>query len=150
MTTNSTATAMSAVAKNMPSGLLSKSTNFTYTGATITASANALTVQCVKIPHGAQITGIVFESSSGAATCPTDLGIEVTTGATTLSAFASALTIGTVHQVSPLTANLPFTVSCPDSQVTQYGKVYAGITPGTATSAIEFAINVTYTMDGNA
>lgn len=139
---------MSAPVKDMPSGLLSKSTDFTYTGATITASANALTVQLVKVPHGAHITGITAEISSGAASCPTDLGIEVTSGATTLSAFASALTIGTVHQTN-LAAKLPYKVSCPDTQATQYGKVYAACTPGTATSAIQIAVNVTYTMDGN-
>lgn len=148
MTTNKTATAMSAVVKSLPSGLLQKSSDFTYSGATITASANALTVQMVKIPHGANIVGIDFAASSGAATCPCDVGIEVTSGATTLSAFASQLTIGSVHRVSPL--KLPFLVSCPDSQVTQYAKVYVGATPGTATSAIELAINVEYTMDGNA
>ena len=150
MTTNTTSTAMSAVVKSMPSGLQSKGVSYAYSGTDITASANALTVQLVKIPHGAQITDIVYVSSSGAATCPTDLGIEVTSGATAISAFASQLTIGSVHQVSPLVGPLPYLVSCPDSQVTQYAKIYAGLTPGTATSSIQLAINVTYTMDGNA
>lgn len=151
MTTNATATAMSAAPITAPhTGLISKATDFTYTGATITASANALTVQMVKVPHGAQITEIVYQGSSGAASCPVDIGIEVTSGATTISRFASQVTIGSAYTVTPIGGALPFTVSCPDSQVTRYAKVYCGATPGTATSAIEVALNVVYTMGGNA
>lgn len=150
MTTQATATAFSKVAKDMPSGLLSKAATYTYAGATITASANALHVNMLKVPHGAQITDVVYECSTGAATCLVDIGLEVTSGATNLSAIASQLTAGVVHQVSPLASNLPYLISCPDTQVTRFAKVILGATPGTATSAIELAINVTYTMDGNA
>lgn len=150
MTTNSTATAMSAaVLVGMPTGISSKATDFTYTGAVITASANALTVQMVKVPHGATIVGIDYQGSSGSDSCPVDIGIEVTSGATSMSRFATAVTIGSAYRVTPLGGKLPFTVSCPDAQATRYGKVYCGATPGTATSAIELAINVFYTFQGN-
>mgnify|MGYP003629466166 CR=1 FL=1 len=151
MTTNATATAMSAAPiVSMPTGIISKSTDFTYTGAVITASANALTVQMAKVPHGATIVGLNYQGSSGAATCPVDIGIEVTSGATSMSRFASAVTIGSAYVVTPLGGGIPFTVSCPDSQVTRYAKVYCGATPGTATSAIQMALTVFYTFQGNA
>jgi len=151
MTTNSTATAMSAAGEvNMPSGLISKSTNFTFSGTDITASANALTVQMLKVPHGADIVSIHYQGSSGAASCPVDIGIEVTSGATTMSRFASQVTIGSAYIVTPLGGQLPFTVSCPDSQVTRYAKMYVGATPGTATSSIQVAMTVFYTFQGNA
>lgn len=151
MTTNTTATAASAsVIVNMPTGLITKSTNYTYSGTDITASANALTVYMMKVPTGSQIVEIEFKSSSGAATMPVDIGIEVTTGQTAMSRFASQVAAGTTYFVTPLGGVLPFTVSCPDSQVTQYGKVYCGVTPGTATSSIQLAMTVFYTFQGNA
>jgi len=151
MTTNTTATAASAsVIVNMPTGLITKSTNYTYSGADITASANALTVYMMKVPTGSQIVEIEYRGSSGAATMPVDIGIEVTTGATTLSRFASQVTLGTTYFVTPIGGQLPFTVSCPDSQATQYAKMYCGVTPGTATSSIHLAMTVFYTFQGNA
>src|SRR3990167_1951619 len=151
MTTNTTATAMSASPiSNMPTGLITKSTNYSFSGTDITASANALTVQMVKVPHGAQIVSIIYQGTSGAATCPVYIGIEVTTGATNLSAFAAAVTIGAAFTVTPIGGVLPYTVSCPDSQATRYGKVYCAATPGTATSSIQMALTVFYTFQGNA
>ncbi len=151
MTTNTTATAASAsVIVNMPTGLITKSTNYTYSGSDITASANALTVYMMKVPTGSQIVEIEFKSSSGAATMPVDIGIEVTSGQTAMSRFASQVTTGATYFVTPLGGQLPFTVSCPDSQVTQYGKMYCGVTPGTATSSIQLAMTVFYTFQGNA
>lgn len=151
MTTNVTATAASAeIQVNMPTGLISKSTNYTYSGTDITASANALTVYMMRIPNRCQIVGIEYQGSSGAASCPAEIGIEVTTGATTLSRFATAITIGSAYLVTPLGGQLPFTVSCPDSQATQYAKMYVGLTPGTATSSIQVAMTVFYTYQGNA
>ena len=118
---------------------------FTYTGATITASANALVVDMCKIPHGAYIHSIVEAHSSGADTCPVDIGIEVTSGIVSLSAFASQVTKAISNVVSPL--KLPFLVSCPDTQSTQYAKIKLGVSPGTATSAIQLAITVNYSFD---
>lgn len=150
MTTNVTATAASAsVLVNMPTGLITKSTNYSYSGADITASANALTVYMMRIPHGADIVEIEYKASSGAASCPADIGIEVTSGATTMSRFATGVTIGSAYLVTPLGGQLPFRVSCPDSQVTQYAKMYVGLTPGTATSSIQVAMTVFYTYQGN-
>jgi len=150
MTTNVTATAMSAaVIVATTNTVTTKSTNYTYSGADITASANALTVQMLKVPHGATIVGMVYQGSCGAATMPVDIGIEVTSGATAMSQFASQVTAGAAFVVSALNDKLPFTVSCPDSQVTQYAKVYCGVTPGTATSSIQVALTVSYTFQGN-
>lgn len=151
MTTNVTATAATAsYLVNMPTGLITKSTNYTYSGTDITASANALTVYMMRVPHASQIVEIEYRGSSGAASCPAEIGIEVTTGATTMSRFATAVTIGSAFFVTPIGGQLPFTVSCPDSQVTRYGKMYVGLTPGTATSSIQVAMTVFYTFQGNA
>ena len=150
MTTNKTATAMSApIITSFPTGIVSKSTDYTFTGTDITASANALTVQMVKVPHGATIVAIDYQGSAASASCPVDIGIEVTSGATTMSRFASQVTIGAAYRVTPMGGRLPFTVSCSDSQATQYGKVYCAATPGTATGDIELALTVYYTNQGN-
>lgn len=151
MTTNATATAASAsVIVNMPTGIITKSTNFTYSGADITASANALTVYMMKIPTGSQIIEIEYKGSSAATLMPVDIGIEVTSGQTAISRFASQVASGAVYFVTPLGGQLPFTVSCPDSQLTQYGKMYVGVTPSTLTSSIQVAMTVFYTFQGNA
>jgi hypothetical protein len=81
---------------------------------------------------------------------PVDIGIEVTSGQTTLSRFASQVPSGSTYFVTPLGGQLPFTVSCPDSQLTQYGKMYVGVTPSTLTSSIQVAMTVFYTFQGNA
>lgn len=151
MTTNATATAASAsVVVNMPTGLITKSTNYTYSGADITASANALTVYMMKVPHGAQIVEIEYQGSSAATLMPVDIGIEVTSGQTAISRFASQVAAGSTYFVTPLGGQLPFTVSCPDSQLTRYGKMYVGVTPSTLTSSIQLAMTVFYTFQGNA
>ena len=151
MTTNATATAASAsIIVNMPTGITTKSTNYTYSGSDITASANALTVYMMKVPTGSQIVEIEYKGSTGATLMPVDIGIEVTSGATTLSRFASQVAAGAVYFVTPLGGQLPFTVSCPDSQLTKYGKMYLGVTPSTLTSEIQLAMTVFYTFQGNA
>ncbi len=151
MTTNVTATAASAsVIVNMPTGLISKSTNYTYSGSDITSSANALTVFMMKIPTHSQIVEIEFNASSAATTMAVDIGIEVTSNSTEISKFASAVPQGAAYFVTPLGGQLPFTVSCPDSQATQYAKMYIGATPSTLTSSMQFAMTVFYTFQGNA
>ncbi|MES1989058.1 MAG: hypothetical protein V4440_13710 [Pseudomonadota bacterium] len=151
MTTNVTATAASAsVIVNMPTGLITKSTNYSYSGADITASANALTVYMMKVPTGAQIVEIEYKGSSAATLMAADIGIEVTSGQTAISRFASQVAQGATYFVTPIGGQLPFTVSCPDSQITQYGKMYVGLTPSTLTSSIQVAMTVFYTFQGNA
>ncbi len=151
MTTNKTATAASAsVLVNMPTGLISKSTNYTYSGNDITSSANALTVYMMKIPTGSQIIEIEYNGTSAATLMAVDIGIEVTSGQTTLSRFASQVPQGATYFVTPIGGQLPFTVSCPDSQLTQYGKMFIGATPSTLTSSMQFAMTVFYTFQGNA
>ena len=151
MTTHVTSTAAtSPVIVNMPFGTTTKSVSYVYSGATITASANALTVYMMNIPTGAQIVEIEYRGSCGAATMPVDIGIEVTSGQTAISQFASQVAQNTTYFVTPISGVLPFTVSCPDSQVTRYAKMIVGVTPGTATSAIHVAMTVFYTMSGFA
>lgn len=151
MTTRVTTTAAtSPVQVNMPTGLITKSVSYSYGGADITASANALIVYAMNIPTGSQIVEIEYRGSSGAATMPVDIGIEVTSGATTLSAFASQVPMNTTYFVTPISGVLPFTVSCPDSQATRYAKMLLGVTVGTATSSINLAMTVFYTFQGNA
>src|SRR5687768_14845413 len=93
MTTTRTSTAMASVARDLPSGTIARSVHFNNTDTTdITASANALRVQFCKIPNGASIMYLSEAHSSGAATCPADIGIK--DSVLSLSAFMSQVTQG--------------------------------------------------------
>jgi len=144
MTTTRTATAMSTVARDMPSGTIARSVRFNNTNTTdITASANAVRVQFCRIPNGASICYLSEAHSTGAATATVDMGIK--DQVLTLSAFMSQVTQGQNNVASAL--KLPYIVSITDTQATQYAYLVAGLTLGTATSSFEFALNVIYTMN---
>lgn len=143
MTTTVTSTAMSKVARDMPSGTIARSVVYSYSGADITASANALQVQLCKIPNGASIMYLAESHSSGAASCPVDLGIK--DEVLSLSRFMSQVTQGANNVAA--TMKLPYVVSITDTQATQYAYLIAGATPGTATSSFEIKVNTIYTMD---
>lgn len=114
-----------------------------YNSGATTISPSATTIFLAKIPHGAVITEIVDYHTSGAATCPMDIGIEV--GSTnSLSAFATAATQGAVTRAA---LGVPYVVSCSNDAVTQYGIVKGTVTPGTATASVKINLTVFYTMD---
>ncbi len=142
MTTTRTATAMSLVARDMPSGTIARSVYFNNTDTTdFTASANAVRVQYCKVPNGASITYLQEWHSSGANTCLADIGIK--DQVLTLSAFMSQVTQGQAN----FAAKLPYVVSITDTQATQYGYIVGGFTLGTASSSFETRLNVIYTMN---
>jgi hypothetical protein len=142
MTTTYTATAMSAVSRNMPSGTVARSAYFNNTNTTdITASANALRVQFFRIPNQASIMYLQEWHSCGANTCLADIGIK--DQVLTLSAFMTQVTQGQANWA----AKLPYIVSITDTQATSYAYIVGGYTPGTATSSFEARMNCIYTMD---
>lgn len=142
MTTTYTATAMSSVARSMPSGVIGRGVYFNNANTTdITASANALRVQLMPIPNRSTILFLQEWHSCGAATCLADIGIK--DQVLSLSAFMSQVTAGQAN----FAAKLPYIVSITDTQATQYAYVIGGFTPGTATSSIEMRMNVIYTLD---
>lgn len=144
MTTTRTATAMSLVSRNMPSGTIARSVYFNNTDTTdITASANALRVQFCRVPNQASIAYLQEWHSSGANTCLADIGIK--DQVLTLSAFMSQVTQGQAN----FAPKLPYVVSITDTQATQYAYIVGGYTVGTATSSFEARLNVIYTMDQN-
>lgn len=78
--------------------------------------------------------------SSGAATCPFDIGIQGN-----LSAFATAGTLGNV--VLRATKGIPYDVSVSGDTATQYIYVTMTVTPGTATTDVEPTLTVVYSTD---
>lgn len=145
MTTTVTATAMQNVARDMPSGAISRSVRWFYPSAVdITASANALRAQLLKVPNGATINYLDESHSCGAATCPVDFGIK--DEVLSLSRFMSQVTQGVVNQAAAM--KLPYTIDITDTQATQYAYLTAGFTPGTATAEFEICANVIYSLDG--
>lgn len=144
MTTTRTATAMSLVARDMPSGTIARSVYFNNTNTTdITASANALRVQFCKVPNQCSIMFLQEWHSSGANTCLADIGIK--DQVLSLSAFMTQVTQGQAN----FAAKLPYIVSITDTQATQYGYIVGGFTVGTATSSFECRLNIIYSMDLN-
>ena len=119
------------------------STSFDYTGAagvTFSASANATVILGAKIPNGSTILMISGSHSSGADTCPVDIGYD-----TSLSAFASQKTQGTNAITTKTT--LPFKVSVSDDAVNLYRVMRFGVTPGTETAAVRLNYTVYFTRD---
>ena len=134
-----TATAMARTATENYKGLTVKSFEFN-SGAT-EVSASATTVFMGKIPNGATIVDIWGNHTCGADTCPVDLGID-----DTLSAFASALTLGTQARADVVN-NLPYKVSLTAEASPNYAIFKATATPGTTTASVIIKYSVAYTMD---
>lgn len=140
-TLTSTAAASGRSPRSVHAGV--NSVTVYYNSVATQISPSATTIFLAKIPNKATITDIISYHTSGAATCPMDIGIEV--GATnTLSAFATAATQGAVTRAA---LGVPYLVSCSDDAVTQYGIVKGTVTPGTATASVKINITINYTMD---
>jgi hypothetical protein len=107
--------------------------------ATASASANALVVLGQKVQNGLYIMGIDGYHSSGADSCPADIGI-----ASNLSVFATAKTQGVNFVASNAKAGVfPYLVSMSDSAVPQYQVVKYALTPGTNTTGIILKYSIT-------
>ena len=106
--------------------------------ATASASANALVVLGQKVQNGLYIMGIDGYHTSGAGSCPVDIGIN-----TNLSAIASQKTQDVNIVASNCVAGVfPYLVSISDSAIPQWHAVKYGITPGTNTTGIILKYNI--------
>lgn len=106
--------------------------------ATASASANALVVLGPKVQNQTYIMGIEGEHTSGAASCPVDIGYD-----TTISAFATQVTQGANRVASDFVAGIfPFLVSVSDDAAALYRVVKFGLTPGTNTTGAILKYNV--------
>lgn len=106
--------------------------------ATASASANALVVLGQKVQNGLFIMGIEGYHTSGADSCPVDIGID-----SNLSAIASQKTQAVNIVASQCVAGIfPYAVSISDSAIPQYRTVKYGITPGTNTTGIILKYNI--------
>lgn len=106
--------------------------------ATASSSANALVVLGQKVQNGLFILGIEGYHTSGAASCPADIGIDAN-----LSTIASQKTQGVNINPSDCKAGVfPYTVSISDSAMPQYSTVKYGLTPGTNTTGIILKYNI--------
>lgn len=138
-TLTSTAAASGIPARHIHAGLQSKSVKFNA-GATA-MSDSATTVLMVKVPNKANVIDVIEYHTSGAATCPTDLGI-----GDDLSAFASGVTKGAVNRAS---TGVPYKVSLSDDATNQFVYVKATPTHGTSTTSFKCNLTVVYTMDSD-
>lgn len=106
-----------------------------YWSASASAPVSAMTVFMLKVPHGAVIKDVIGHWTSGAASCPTDVGV---VGA--LARFGSG-TQGTVFRA---TEGLPYTVS---ATTTGYEIITITPTIGTETASLKADLTVFYDMD---
>lgn len=138
------ATAMTHVSVNMPSGTISRSVRWSLpSGSVASASAAATIVQFCRIPNQAEIVYLSTCHSSSAATTLADYGIK--DQVLTLSAFMSAVTAGQNNVAKPF--SLPYVVSITDTQTTQYAYLVGSFTPGTNASTMKAVLNCIYTMN---
>ena len=106
--------------------------------ATASASANALVVLGQKVQNGLYIMGIEGYHTSGADSCPVDIGVDAE-----ISAIASQKTQGVNIIASNCKAGVfPYLVSLSDDAIPQYSTVKYGISAGTNTTGIILKYNV--------
>ena len=136
-TLTSTAAAATGVVRANETGVTSITATFNDATA---ISPSATTILMIKVPHGATIIDVFGTVSSGAATCPFDLGVQGS-----LSAFAGPGTLG--GTVNRATKGIPYDVSLSDDAANQFVYITATVTPGTATTAVEVKVTCNYVMD---
>jgi len=138
-TLTSTAAASGVPPRAVLAGLNSLSVQFD-SGATSLSGAS--TVYMAKIPSGATIVDVIQYHSSGAATCPMDIGISNATGS--LSAFASQATQGTATHAEK---GVPYDVDASQTVTAGYEILKCTTTAGTETANVKINLTVLYTMD---
>jgi len=100
--------------------------------ATASASANALVVLGQQVQNGLYIMGIDGYHTSGADSCPVDIGLDGN-----LSTIATQKTQGVNFVASNAKAGVfPYLVSISDSALPQYSTVKYGLSAGTNTTGI--------------
>lgn len=136
-TLTSTAAAAAIPARSVHAGLQSKSVQYN-SGATA-ISDSATTIFMVKVPNGATIVEVSEYHTTGAATCPVDLGVQGS-----LALFNSAGTKATVNRAS---TGIPYKVSLSDDATNQFVYVTATPTSGTSTTSFKCDLTVMYNVD---
>ena len=141
-TLTSTAAASGVPPRAVHAGLNSLSVQFD-SGATSLSGAS--TVYMAKIPSGATIVDVIQFHSSGAATCPMDIGMS-TAGdtANTLSALATQATQGSATHA---TRGVPYDVDASQTVTAGYEILKCTTTAGTETANVKINLTVLYTMD---
>ena len=134
-----TATTFAQPPRILHTGVISVSGS--YNSGTTEFSASATTVFLCKIPNKATILDVIEHHTTGAATCPVDIGIDGT-----LSAFVSQATQASITRAT-VGANMPYTVSLSDDAAANYSILKATYTAGTATASLKCNFTVLYTMD---
>ena len=102
-------------------------------------SPSATTVLMAKIPSKATILDIIQQHSSGAGTCPMDVGVD-----TDLDALTTAATTAVWSRA---TAGVPYRVDASGTVTAGFQYVKATVTPGTATASVKIDLTILYTMD---
>lgn len=106
--------------------------------ATASASANALVVLGQQVENGLYIMDIQGQHTSGAASCPVDIGI-----GSNLSVFATQKTQGTNANPSDFKGGVfPYLVSVSDDAIPLAMTVKYGLTPGTNTTGVILSYTV--------
>lgn len=136
-TLTATAAASAVEPRNIHAGLQSVSVE--YNSGSTAISDSATTVLMCKVPNGATIVDVIEYHTTGAATCPVDVGVQ---GA--LAAFNSAGTQGTANHAS---TGIPYKVSLSDDATNQFVYVTATPTAGTTTASFKCNLTVMYCMD---
>ncbi len=103
--------------------------------------ASAQTILLAKIPNRATIIDIIEHHTTGATSCPMDVGIDAT-----LSAFQTQGTQGVVNRLS-VGANTNYLVSLSDDAANNYSILKATPTLASATTSFKLNFAISYTMD---
>lgn len=140
-----TTTFTAAAFNQQPRQLFDGVNSVTATINTLAISASgASTVFFAKIPKGATILEVIEHHTTGAATCPADLGYDGT-----LSAFISAGAAGGILRLTTA-VSVGLQIPAQTTTATGYVKLIGTYTPGTATASLIAAVTVLYTMDRDA
>jgi len=131
MAITETSSAYLAGPKNVETGTFAHTMLHTV-AATASASANALVVLGQKIQNGLYLMGIDGSHTSGAGSCPMDVGIDASP-----SAFGTAITQGVnVTAASFKVGVFPYKSSVSDDAAALYQTIKYGLTPGTNTTGV--------------
>jgi hypothetical protein len=136
-----TSTAYSATPKHLHTGV--NAVSFDYTtpaGVSLSASANSAVVFGPRIPNKAVILNVMGRHSSGATTCPVDIGVD-----NTISALASQRAQASTG--TPTNLEVPYRISLSDDAASLFSTIKFGVTPSSDTAVVRLQYVITYAMD---
>jgi hypothetical protein len=133
-----TATTFALNPRSNERGVISVTGSFNASSA---LEASAQTIFLCKIPNKATILDTMEHHTTGATSCPVDLGID-----STLSAFGSQGTQGVINRMT-VGANVGYQVSLSDDATVNYSILKATPTLASSTTSFKLTYSVSYTMD---